>query len=841
MPINPPDLPLSDWSARWIWQAEAGPADGWMCLRKTFDLAALPDSAIARIAVDSKYWLWINGELVVREGAVKRGPTPTGTWFDAVDLTKHLVVGENAIAVLVWYWGKHGFSHQDSGQGGLLFEADIGGRFLVSDRSWRVLRHPAFGTTAPPHPNYRLSEHSIRFDARADILGWTERSYRDSDWPQATEKGSPPCAPWGELWPRTIPQWRDHGLTAYTNAAALPKDGSAETIVAELPYNCQLTPFLEIEAPAGLVITMRTDHYCGGGNDKDFNVRAEYITTDGRQSFESPGWMNGHRVLYDIPEGIRIVALKFRESGYDCSFAGSFRCDDPFYNTLWEKARRTLYVTMRDTYMDCPDRERAQWWGDAVIEIEEAFYALDRGADRLGRKAILDLVRWQREDRTLFSPIPTGNYSSELPQQMLAAIGRFGFWTYMLHSGDTALATEFYPHVRAYLSLWELDGESLIVHRKGGWDWGDWGTDIDVRLLDNTWYCIALEAAIRYAKLSGDEGDIKGWRERHRTVVKAVQKHYWTVDGFRSPEYQGPVDDRGNALAVLAGIASRKQWPTVTRVLMTSRHASPYLEKYVLEALFEMDQADLALRRMRDRYQPMVDSGLSTLWEFWTTGGWGSSNHAWAGGPLSLLSMRAAGITPTAPGYATFRVAPRPGTLRDIEAEVVTVRGVIRAHFRRTPSRISLDVTVPASTHATIDLPTAYGAVHGITINGMPATATRHRGAPVLGPHPSEIEVGAGTWTISANVGTAKFHAVVESTGQPQRSRPSRALIAKNPRPARGPIAAKKTSERSAANVKRSAANVKRSAANVKRSAAKKSSKPAKRPASSGKRQRRQH
>jgi alpha-L-rhamnosidase len=723
--------------------------------------------------------VWVNGELVVREGGLKRGPTPTGTWFDTVDLAEHLATGENVIAVLVWYWGKHGFSHRDSGQGGLLIEADIGGRFLVSDSTWRVRTHPAFAAVEPPHPNFRLSEHSIRFDARSDLAGWNERSFRDEDWAHATEKGQPPAGPWGELWPRTIPPWRDHGLKPYENAAKLPKIATGETIAAKLPYNCQLTPHLEIEAAAGETITIRTDHHCGGGDGKDFNVRAEYVTRDGPQSFESPGWMNGHAVLYDIPAGVRIVALKFRETGFDCAPAGSFSCDDPFYERLWEKARRTLYVTMRDSYMDCPDRERAQWWGDAVIEIEEAFYALDRRADRLARKAILDLVRWQRDDHTLYSPVPSGNYTSELPQQMLASISRFGFWNYVLHTGDTALAGEFYPHVRRYLSLWELDGDSLVVHRTGGWDWGDWGTDIDLRLLDNAWYCLALEAAIRYAKLSGDDADIPGWRERHRLVVKAVQKRYWTADGFRSREFQGPVDDRGNALAVLAGIATAKQWPTVTRVLMTSRHASPYLEKYVLDALFAMDQGDLALRRMRERYDAMVASELTTLWEFWTTGGWGTSNHAWTGGPLSLLSMRAAGIAPTSPGYATFRVAPQPGTLRRVEAEVVTVRGAIRARFRRTGEGMTVEVTVPATTHATIVLPTAYGLVHGIAINGRPATATRRRGAPVLGAHPAEIEVGPGTWTVTANVGTATFRALAKQSEPRLRSPPSRALVAK--------------------------------------------------------------
>ena len=61
---------------------------------------------------------------------------------------------------------------------------------------------------------------------------------------------------------------------------------------------------------------------------------------------------------------------------------------------------------MRDTYMDCPDRERAQWWGDAVNEMGEAFYALDRNADLLAKKGIYELMRFQRPDGVIFAPIP---------------------------------------------------------------------------------------------------------------------------------------------------------------------------------------------------------------------------------------------------------------------------------------------------------------------------------------------------------------------------------------------------------------------------------------------------
>ncbi|MEI6493316.1 MAG: hypothetical protein WCO94_12265, partial [Verrucomicrobiota bacterium] len=36
----------------------------WTAYRKTFDLAQKPATATARIAADSKYWLWVNGTLV---------------------------------------------------------------------------------------------------------------------------------------------------------------------------------------------------------------------------------------------------------------------------------------------------------------------------------------------------------------------------------------------------------------------------------------------------------------------------------------------------------------------------------------------------------------------------------------------------------------------------------------------------------------------------------------------------------------------------------------------------------------------------------------------------------
>jgi alpha-L-rhamnosidase len=227
-------------AAQWIGLPETSGSNAWFCFRKQVALDKVPESAPVRIACDSKYWLWVNGELVVFEGQLKRGPTPVDTYCDEVNLAPFLRRGENTIAVLLWYWGKSGFSHNSSGQAGLLFDAALDDKPLPSDRSWKVLRHPAFGNTGKPYPNFRLPEPNIQFDARKDIGSWMSAGFDDRAWLHASEFGESPVAPWGKLVTRPIPQWKNSGLRDYVSVSEM--HGKNEVIVAKLPYNAQITP-----------------------------------------------------------------------------------------------------------------------------------------------------------------------------------------------------------------------------------------------------------------------------------------------------------------------------------------------------------------------------------------------------------------------------------------------------------------------------------------------------------------------------------------------------------------------------------------------------------------------
>lgn len=687
----------------------------WLCYRMNLHLNDEPSDVELRIAADSKYWLWVNGELQVREGGLKRGPNPKDTYCDVLRGAQGLCEGDNTVAVLVWYFGKDGFSHRNSSTPGLAFHLSVDGKVLDTDKAWKVCRHPAYYLPEGEEPNYRLPESNIGFDAAKDIA-FQQPDYDDSSW-NKVRRVSLEEAGWNRLVDRPIPQWKDYGLKTYTRT-----ERQGNQILAYLPYNAQVTPYLKVQSVADRKIDIRTDDYQGGSAT---NVFAEYITREGVQEFECRGWMNGHYVIYTIPEGCEVLELKYRETGYETNFAGNFWCDDPFLTRLWTKSQRTLYITMRDTYMDCPDRERAQWWGDVVNELGEAFYALDEKAHRLTRKGICELMDWQRADSTIFAPVPAGNYKDELPMQMLASVGYYGFWTYYMGTGDKELIEYVFPKVKKYIHVWKTSSDGLVIPRKGGWTWGDWGDNKDMELLFSLWYSIALDGYAHMARLVDEPAEARWADETNDRLRKVFHQKYWTGTYYKSPDYEGQPDDRAQALAVVAGVLPKELYPTIRPFFRQQYHASPYMEKYVLQALCEMGYYQDAMGRMRLRYEAMVDSPLTTLWEGWGIGkegfGGGSYNHAWSGGPLTILSSYVAGVKVVEPGFKVFSICPNLGNLSHVKVTVPLAGGrFIEADVKKDAERCVLELAVPEGTAGLVGLPDGYTQMR---VNGKPAEA----------------------------------------------------------------------------------------------------------------------
>lgn len=682
--------------ARWISADDSlrNDINTWIEFKKDFNLNRKPAEGFVYIAADSKYWLWVNDSLAVFEGSLKRGPNPNDGYYDKVNIGPYLKKGNNKLKILLCYFGKPGFSHKNSSQSGLIFDGESIG--LVSDSTWLSRRLPEYETAGLPKTNYRLSESNIRYDARLEGTGEMKPSIELGEWGDA---------PWNDLIERPIPQWRNHGIV-YADPE-ISNDGQGNTVLSvRLPYNMQLTPVIELsDASGNTEIKIETDHVKGGSADC---VRAEYITKQGSQKYESLGWMNGDilRIIYPKNAPVTVSRVGYRETGYDTDFEGSFICNDSTINRFWDKAMRTLYVNMRDNYFDCPDRERAQWWGDVTILIGQSFYQLSPQANALIRKAIIELVNWQKPDGSLYAPIPSENWSKELPAQSLASISPYGFTYYYLHTGDTATMKHVYRPVKRYLSLWELDADGLTAERKGGWAWGDWGTNTDMRLILASWHYLALKSAIQLAELNGEQQDIAGYKTKMDSIASAFNK-CWNGYAYRHPSYHGETDDRVQAMAVLTGIADSSKYDKIYDLFLTQEHASPYMEKYVLEALMKMGHGDYAIKRFKKRFGEMIaDTAHSTLFEGWQEGGYGggSTNHAWSGGMLTVIAENVCGVRPLSPGWRDFIVSPNP-LLSECAIEIPTVAGKIEEKFKDTDKTFILSLRVPDGTKATIELP----------------------------------------------------------------------------------------------------------------------------------------
>ena len=690
----------TDWRAKWIWDKDnLTEKNVWMCFNKKINLDEVPKELTAHISADSKYWLYINGETVVFEGSVKRGPDENSGYYDSIDIAPFLKEGENSVCALVWYWDNEtNYSYSGSGQGGFIFEAVGEDVSIISDESWKVKRNTAYIDSYLYPPNYRLPEYSIYYDAREDMGDWINEAYDTSSWENATECASYGEGAYGRLYPRGIPFLKDYGLKDYENSGNYEnytvKGLFGEKITVDIPYNAQLTPYLKVVAPEGKKIRITTENTLIGA------VSTTYITKEGEQEFEALGWVNGEHITYKIPKGVKVISLKYRETGYDSSFSGNFECDDEFLNSLWQKSLRTLYVTMRDNFMDCPDRERAQWWGDVTSEMIMTMYSMDSNSYLLYQKGVEAMLSHVDDSKVLQTVVPINGDYFELPVQQLAGI--VGFLTYYEYTGDKAFIQKVYDASLDYLKLWEMGENNLVVHRSGSWDWPDWGKKADMTAIENAWVYYALSSVEKMAELLGKDEDITFIAERKEAIAKGYEA-LWTEDGFKSDDVKKP-DDRANALAVLSGLAKEEQYGTIINVLTDTQNASPYMEYYVLEALCEMGKPEIARYRIKERYEGMVNEDYSTLWEFWNS--WqGTMNHAWSGGPLVIMSKHFAGITPLEAGYEKVQIDPQYLLSDSLSCTVPSVKGLITLNYEKSGDKYIVNLTLPEDMKAVLYVP----------------------------------------------------------------------------------------------------------------------------------------
>ncbi|MEU9350636.1 family 78 glycoside hydrolase catalytic domain [Streptomyces griseoloalbus] len=171
-----------------------------------------------------------------------------------------------------------------------------------------------------------------------------------------------------------------------------------------------------------------------------------------------------------------------------------------------------------------------------------------------------------------------------------------------------------------------------------------------------------------------------------------------------------PPDQRTKAGARLAELVTRAGFRITTGFAGTP---------WVLPALTETGHLDAAYRMLLQTGCPSflhpVTQGATTVWERWDAirpdgsrhpSEMTSYNHYALGAVTAWLHQSVGGLRPTEPGHRRMSIAPRPGPgLSHASLRHLTVHGEVRVAWRVTASDVTVEVTVPPGTEATVTLP----------------------------------------------------------------------------------------------------------------------------------------
>ena len=424
--------------------------------------------------------------------------------------------------------------------------------------------------------------------------------------------------------------------------------------------------------------------------------------------------------------------------GSDMPPAGRFVCSQLMVNKLqhnivWGQRGNFLSVPT-----DCPQRdERLGWMGDAQIFARTATYNRDVAAF---------YEKWM--DDVDDAQSPQGGFSDVSPRLVdgsdgAPAWGDAGIivpWTVYQAYGDTGIVSAHWRAMTRWLGyITSVNPDGLWVKRRNN-DFGDWlsiAADTPKDVLGTAYYAYDASLMARMARALGRTSEAARYDALFGHIKSAFDTAYVSPDGRVKGDTQTAyvLALRFNLLpAALRPLAAQH---LVADIAAKNNHLSTGFVGvgYLCPVLTETGHNDVAYRLLLNDTFPSwgysIRQGATTIWERWDgytkekgfqDPGMNSFNHYSLGSVGQWLYQDVAGIDtdPSQPGFAHILIHPHPGPgLTQARAVYDSIRGPISCAWHTGGTGLTLDVTVPANTTATVFLPASAGA--DVTEGGLPA------------------------------------------------------------------------------------------------------------------------
>jgi alpha-L-rhamnosidase len=586
--------------------------------RSTMHLDEVPGAVPLRVSADSRYTLFVNG------AEVGRGPVrsqPRRLRFDAYDVAEHLRPGANRVVVLVTYYGAPNSFWQpapsNGGLGGhaaLVLEADLGGRWFVTDDSWEVRELDAW--TQPPFhgldgvPVEVLDARRIEADWSSGIRGdWRPARVTAATNMGALARSRPPVDPYGALLPRPIGElggdrvapvrmeasdagaprpatsnpvddvlgvWEDVRLVRDVRPEEVDLSASGPArfaVAADFGRVVVGRVAFDLDAPVGTVVDVLLRESPATPRDAfaltipRTGMRYTARGADDRfEAQETNGLRYAHLVI-TVPDGgrVRLRGLAVQEVLGRWRDVGSFRSSDPDLDRLYAAGIRTVAVNTADAFTDCPTREQRAWVGDGVVH---QLVHLTTNDDRRAAAWYVALGTSPRPDGILpmsvVGEIESGQ-GATIPDWSLYWV--HGVHALLLHCGATEEVVTAAPVAKRVLE-WFLPYRTVdgVLEDVPEWRLVDWSS---ILLAGRSAILTALWArALReFAEISdvlGNGGDA-AWARALHEEARAGFGQFWddrrgtVVDVVQDGERRPEASQLAGATAIVAGLLDDEQ------------------------------------------------------------------------------------------------------------------------------------------------------------------------------------------------------------------------------------------------------------------------------------------
>lgn len=723
-------------------------------LRKTFELASVPDEFVVNLSADNQYRMFVNGQYVCKGP----GRSDLEHWYyQTINLAPYLKSGKNVIAVEVVNYGPaRGFSQLSHLTAFIMHGVGEHEKIVNTGRNgWKAMRNNAYSEKVVNWRDKNVIAWGLYATNPTDSIvgslypwGWEKADYDDHAWkdsrwidisslryngvsglfypdgwlliPKMTKDLIEVKEQFHKLVKSSYPEvkgWQNLTIDANQKVTLLIDNEVLTLGYPELITSGGKGSKIEVKYAE----TLFDKNTLQGGNrnqvegKKMVGVSDVFIPDGGEARLFRPNWFRAFRFIElsieTADEPLVINDYYNKKSEYPIQLKAKFETDNPLLNTIFENGWRTASVCSQDFFLSDAYYEQMQYLGDARVQGQAIMYF--SGNDDLYRQMLLQ-ADWSRIPEGLTRACYPDGFNNIIPDYSLVWIDMIA--DHLEWSGDTEFTSKFKLGIYNVLEWYnqQLQPNGLIGPMRW-WPYIDWCQSWDNGVppggyegnssIISLHYAYTLQKAAYIFNALGNKNEAAIYSQRAEKLKKAVTETCFDKSKgiFADTPEMKSYSQHAGIYAIISGAVSGDPAKTLLGKLLNDKTLAQiqlYFNYYLFDAFLKTGEGYRFYGQLAP-WEEMIKAGLSTFTEVKLGEHQRSDCHPWSCSPDIHFYQTVCGIKPLKPGYSQIEIKPNPGALKFVDASLPHPKGDIKLNLQFDNGKVSGMVTILGDMDAT--------------------------------------------------------------------------------------------------------------------------------------------